>query len=120
MGAYDGMAEEVVQALAEFGRAAILRRAAPGVVDPVAGTTGTEVVTDYPCNALEDKYSIKDIDGTRIQQGDKKILLSAPTTMPLPSLEDSLVLGSEVYSIINVDPLAPDGNALMYTIQARR
>jgi hypothetical protein len=66
------------------------------------------MVTDYPQTL---------IDGTLIQQNDRRVMLSA--VGPKPSTADRLVILGVSYRIINVQETGPSGTALYYVVQAR-
>lgn len=110
----------VPQAFKSVGQPAILRRIVAGTVDPITSTVTDEVSTDYPCDAVESEFTIIEVDGTRIQAGDKKVFVSAPGSMPEPSTTDTLLLGSIEYNILSCRPISPAGITLLYTLQVRR
>jgi len=63
------------------------------------------------------------INGTLIQTGDRKLIISALADAggPLPELhlEDTATVGTKVYAIKNVDALQPGGVPVMYTLIGR-
>ena len=62
-------------------------------------------------------YAKSEIDGTLIQAGDRKVMVSASGERPLAS--DNLRIDDKTHQIVSVDELSPQGVALYYTVQAR-
>lgn len=76
---------------------------------PAASITGTGVKL---------KYNIAEIDGSVIQSGDAKFLLS---TRAVPLIDMRITLAGEVWRVISVSPLAPDStDVVFYTLQLRK
>ena len=71
-------------------------------------TTITGVVSDY---------QQKDIDGTLIQAGDKKFVISSAV---VPTLAGRIVDGSLEYSIVSVTEIKPGATAVLYIVQGRK
>jgi hypothetical protein len=84
-------------------------------------TPGTAVVTS--CSGVEEVYSARDIDGTLIKAGDTRFLLSplnqAGAEIPEPRTGDTITIGAKQWRIQAVEPLAPAGLTVMYTLQLR-
>lgn len=110
----------VAPLLKAYGQPVTLRKVTTGTYDPITGLASTGVTVSYPGNVLVEDYSVRDIDGTVIQQGDKKVLLSLTNTTVTPTTADNLSIGGVTYSIQNVNSLEPGGVSVLYTIQARR
>lgn len=116
------IASEVAQALGDVARdvgdgsfSVTLIQKAGAPVNPWDANTGTTVTTELP--ALVQDYPQSMIDGTLIQQNDKRIMLSA--TGPKPTTADTLTIGNVVHRIISVRSTAPSGVAMFYQVQAR-
>jgi hypothetical protein len=72
------IAGAIMEALGDGLLDATLTRVTPGTRNGSALTAGRvvgEVVTSYACKGFTDDYSNRDIDGTTIRNGDRKILL---------------------------------------------
>jgi len=83
--------------------------------DPGSGTS-TTVTTNVTIVVSE--YALSEIDGTTIQAGDRKVLMTAMAGVePKPS--DTLTISGKAYNVVNAMPLAPAGIAVMYEVQAR-
>lgn len=57
-----------------------------------------------------------EVDGVEILRSDRKVVMEAGTD---PRLSDILVIGSVPCAIISIKKLAPSGEVVIYTIQAR-
>ena len=100
-----------------------LKRATPGEYDPITGGS-TPTVQNYDGSGFRENYQQSDIDGTRIKQGDFKILISPVllngSDMPKPESQDSILFDGDIYTIQNVDPWDYAGLAVGYSVQARK
>lgn len=94
-----------------------------GEYDPETGTGGGTTAT-YWGSGFRENYTQKDIDGTRIKQGDVKILISPilldGTDTPLPISQDQILFDGDTYTIQNVDPWNYAGLAVGFSVQARK
>lgn len=114
----EDMAATALELLTEFGEAGALRRLTPG--GGPAHNPGASSSTDYACQLYPDAYRTSERDGTRIQNGDKKVLLATDGIPSIPTPADQLVIRGEVHKIIAVDEVSAQGQAIMWTVQARR
>lgn len=99
--------------IAKFGQAGTLRKITKG-----SGHNPTQTTADHACRLLVLGYSNEEIDGTRIQTGDKRVLVSHMAVAP--TLSDRLVIGGESHAIIGIEPLSPAGIVVMWEVQARK
>lgn len=83
--------------------------------DPGSGSS-TTVNTDV--TVVVSEYALSEIDGTTIQAGDRKVLMTA-TAGVAPKPSNVLTISGTAYTVINAMPLAPAGIAVMYEVQAR-
>ncbi|MHA6234285.1 hypothetical protein [Pseudomonas fluorescens group sp. PF-69] len=100
-----------------------LLRVTTGEYDPGSGTT--PVTTDqYDGSGFRENYNQRDIDGSRIKQGDVKILISPllldGTDTPQPISQDKILFDGDTYTVQNVDPWDYAGLAVGFSVQARR
>ncbi len=99
-----------------------LIRITTGEYDPETGT-GADTTEQFDGSGFRESYNQKDIDGTRIKQGDVKILISPilldGTDMPLPASQDKLLFDGDLYTVQNVDPWNYAGLAVGFSVQAR-
>lgn len=117
---YTRLKIQTVEPLLErFGKTTSGTLIKPGVpsgppYNPVPG-----VPVEYPVTVVQTEYQLKDIDGTLIQQGDRKFLVSTKNA-PEPAKQDTLRVEGIVYQIINIKPLAPGPVTMMWTLQVRK
>ncbi len=84
-----------------------------------------EIVDDYSVKILIEDYTARDIDGSLIQVGDRKLLVpvldSTAATLPRLDEEDKVEIryGDKVWNPIRIAPLMPAGIPVLYTIQVR-
>ena len=78
---------------------------------PVTPPAAVEVVV------ILDMFKRHEIDGARILSGDKKILVEPGEVVP--KVGDGLTISGQAHRIEMVWPLAPAGEDLLYTVQAR-
>lgn len=63
-------------------------------------------------------YKKAEIDGSLVQMGDAKFLLS---TRQVPLIDMRITLAGEVWRVVSVSPLAPDStDVVFYTLQLRK
>lgn len=123
------IAAEVAQALTEVAAdvgtgefLVTLKRPSIAPTNPWDAGAGLDGSGAYPFDETELPAIVSDfpltmIDGTLIQQGDRRVMLAA--TGPKPSTADRLdILGVE-YRIISVRETGPSGVALYYMVQCR-
>ena len=66
-------------------------------------------------------YKRNEVDGSRIQGGDLRTIVSAadfPTSEP--KVGDRIEIGSDVYTIVDVNPLSGSGEIIAYWPQLRK
>lgn len=115
----------ILQTLKSKGQPMTLTRskASTQIFDPVAGAVEfaeTETFTVYGITTNYNsftKISAQNNPDSLIQSGDKKAIISAGVTEPVPG--DSLTIMGKVWAVIAVDTLAPQGVNLMHTCQVR-
>lgn len=123
MALYDTFQATATRLIDKFGQAATLKQSTIGAYDPATGTA-SETVTSSTGRVVVTDYDIRQVDGTLIQRGDKRILLSVITGVgakdvsPVPG--DKIVVGNVTYTVVDASPLSPGGTVVMHEIQARR
>lgn len=85
----------------------------------------TLTTTTQTGSGVEEAYSSRSIDGALIKVGDKKFLLSplnssgADLTAPVADETTITLADASVWTVKRVDPLAPAGTVVMFTLQLR-
>lgn len=99
-----------------------LQRRQQGAYDPIAGGSPT-VTVSHQGSAFRDTYEQKDVDGTRIKQGDVKLLVSPAkldgSDLPEPTTQDQVLFGGKTYTLIAVKPWNYAGMDVGFEVQAR-
>lgn len=85
-------------------------------------STGTEwnpvnTETETNINAVILQYKPHEIDGEQVQFYDIKVITDSEVK---PETDMKLKIKGAYYSIINTESVMPDGDAIIYRIQARR
>lgn len=103
--------------IGRFGSAATLKRpnSSGPAYAPVEGTP-----TSYAVTVVVQDFANREIDGTRILTGDKKVTMAKGSLAIEPATSDTLVIGGVDHAIVEVRPLNPGGTVIFYEVQARR
>ena len=105
--------------ISKKGQSVTFTQVSEGTYDPATSSfTATE--TNYTVKAVLLPYKREAISSTDlIQQGDMKLLVQ-PTGAPLAKPQDKVTVNSEVWVIVNVKPLMPDGTLVLQEWQIRK
>lgn len=105
------------------GQVIIVRTRTSGAYNP-ATASAPAVDTDETGSGLTDGYAHRDRPGTQILAGDLRLLLSplkidgAPIAKPKVDATCILADGTG-WTVVDVEPLAPAGMAILYTLHLR-
>lgn len=89
--------------IAKYGQAGFIRRAG----------------TDYPASIAVLDYDTKDIDGTRVKDGDRLIYVSALAGVAVKMGDVILDKALNPYTVVRRRSLSPAGVAVYYRVQGR-
>lgn len=123
---WESIAAEVGEAIASVGstdegfQATLLRSVAFDGGRPWDPSDTPPDVTEHACTIVVTEYSQREIDGTLIMSGDKKVLISTSGLQVSPEPGDEFRIQGERFSVINVQPLSPAGTVVLWEAQARR
>lgn len=81
---------------------------------------GGNVAADQTIEAVFLDYEQRYIDGQTIRMGDQRVFMPAEGLTAPPEVEGLVLRGSEVWKVIAVKPLNPNGQAIMYELQVRQ
>ena len=119
---YSKTAVRADQSLRRKGSIVVLRQVVTGNYDPNLGTAPS-TTTDYEGTGVKINYEAENIDGTLIQAGDQKLLLSPlqrnGLPMPQPTNADLVLFGGASYTVKAVETTAPVDVAVLHTLQLR-
>lgn len=122
MADYAKTAARADQSLRRKGGIVVLRQVVTGAYDPDLGAAPT-ITTDYEGAGVKINYEAENIDGTLIQAGDQKLLLSPlqrnGVPMPTPTTADLVLFGGASYTVKAVGTTAPVDVAVLHTLQLR-
>lgn len=113
---YSEVLAEAALALDEFGTPVILRRV------EVYGVTSSEVETSeavaWTRKGIITNYKASMVDGTRIQQQDRRVLVTAGGHKP--QTDDILELKGERFTVVDCQIVGPGDTDLLFEIQVRQ
>ena len=114
---YDEMRAVAVELIAEFGYQTQLQRDGAPTGPPHNPQPGQP--TSHVCTVVELEYSLTNRDATLVLTGDKLGLISTVIDIE-PVKDDRILLGGVPYNLIDLQPLSPGGQVLLYEFHARR
>lgn len=114
---YDDMAQVAIDLLTEFGATITLPRTTGASIDPITGveTSGTDATVTT--TGILKRYPDSMIDGTRIQTGDRILILTSEQT---PTTDDTPTIGGENWTVVNIETVSPAGTNLVFFVQVRK
>ena len=92
----------------------------PGMSPDQPWRPGEPVPVDQPIEAVFLDYEQKYIDGETIRMGDQRVFMPAEGLTSPPEQNGQVLRGAEVWKIITIKPLNPNGQAIMYELQVRQ
>lgn len=117
MSFYDDMATEALKLLTEFGMPITLPRATGRSTHPVTGVVTPGDDATVTTTGLLMPYPDGMVDGTRILDSDRELILSNEQT-PLPT--DKPTINGQNWMIVNIKTISPAGTDVVYFCQVRR
>ncbi len=119
---YTEDAETAAELLEEFGQPITLTSKTSGAYSVSTGTAAVTTSTQ-PVSAVVLDYGSHDIDGTLIKAGDKRLLMAPQTTagydLTAPAVDDTVTVGSTVYTIKGIKTLSPAGTVVLFDCNIR-
>jgi len=117
VGFYDDMQVMGNELITEFGQTVTISRITVGTYNPDTGAATTTPATQTGKGIVEE-YSAREIDGTNILRGDKRLMLSA-VGISRPQINDTVSLSSIVHVIKEVAEINPAGTPVVYICNIR-
>jgi len=114
MSFYGNLASTATRLLTKYGQSLTFRTQT--TFDPVTGVesgSSADTTTIGIAQRLPDNL----IDGTRIKQSDKLFVIDSSYE---PNMSDKLVIGSDLYSIQDIQTSSPAGTDLVYFVRVRK
>lgn len=112
---YRAIAAQASQLLASAGANAVLVRVSQRPYDPATGAAEA-VEHRYAVTAASFGYRAREIDGTFVQVGDRRVLMTADVK---PAVGDLIEFAGATLRAVSVEAVAPAGVAVIYKVQAR-
>lgn len=81
---------------------------------------GGNVPADQPIEAVFLDYEQRYINGQTIRMGDQRVFMPAEGLTAPPEVDGQVLRSAEVWKIVAVKPLNPNGQAIMYELQVRQ
>lgn len=113
---------EMIQDAYDEGRASTVSLTRPGTLgeyDTETGTVkGAKDPETFTTAGVKIGYEQRDIDGTMVRTGDQQVYVPAKGfTRPLS--DEVLTIGTETYTVVNTEVIAPGDVDILYIIQVR-
>lgn len=102
-----------------LGTSVTFRIVTPGAHDPETGK-GSVTNTDTALNGTLYDYEIKEVDGTVIQFGDRRLIVAASDLTTEPKPDHRIIVGTDNYRIVRSRPIQATDQAAAYELQLRR
>jgi hypothetical protein len=116
---YAGLRSTASALLQDKGMAMTLHKRTPAAYDPATASTMVDEV-DHACTGAQFDFPALLIDGTMIQRGDKKVVLSAQGLTVVPDVGDAMTAGTTRRNVISVKAIAPADIVVAYVLQVRK
>lgn len=117
------LSSNVMYLLEKHGRQATLVKNTYGSYDPSTGTTSVSSSSSYTINAYFADYSLGEVDGDKVQLGDRKVYIGRSdingSTLPLPDVEDTITGVGDTLVIKRVQQIYNADNLVCYICQVR-
>ena len=114
---YDRMQATATRLISRYGYSTQLQRDGAPTGPPHNPQPGP--ATQHVCTVVELDYSLTNRDETLVLKGDKLGLMSTAIDTA-PGKNDRLVLGGVAYNFVDLQPLSPGGQVLLYEFHVRR
>jgi len=115
---YAASAKKAAAMIEKSGVAMILRVVTEGAYVPGSGTPAQTTI-DYPVFGVLTNYKSGQVDGTLVQVGDMQVIVGGPLS-PRPEAGNLLHISGELWGIVAVQRVAPDGTDIIYKVQIRK
>jgi hypothetical protein len=119
---YQDDADTAAELLEEFGQSVTLTSKTSGAYSVSTGTAAVTTSTQTVSAVVLD-YGSRDIDGTLIRAGDKRLLMAPQTTagvdLTAPVVDDIVAVGGTTYTIKGIKTISPAGTVVLFDCNIR-
>lgn len=128
MAAFDDDIQTAKELIAEFGEISKVRRVVPGarpVPDPEPWKPVPPTTVDVDVTAVWLNYNSQSsgelyVGGSLVKSTDKKVLVAALDIQDITSSDQIIRSDGEVFKVVNAKLLDPNGQKILWTLQAER
>jgi hypothetical protein len=114
---YAGLSVRAATLLASAGGPITIQRTTGAAFNAVTGQFSGGTVSSLTSTGAILPFSDSVIDGTRIQKGDKQIILDQSVT---PVLADKFLVDGEYWNCLNVETISPNGINVIHKVHIRK
>lgn len=115
MSFYGTMSGVATDLLSQFGQTVTVRTYTENY-DPVTGKN-TRTPHDSTTMGVFDNFSWEYMQTHEVKTGDRNLYIDDSVT---PELSAKIVVGTEEWSIANIEPVKPGGDVVLYQLQLRK
>lgn len=101
----------------DIGKSVSLRKVTTGAYDPATGQS-SNTNADERVRAMVLNYKDREKDGSKIQFGDRKIVIAAKDATT-PKIDDLIIDGSATYRLIDLQIVEENAASVIYVCQGR-
>jgi len=116
---YSALATRTARLLTDYGQTATLTRVTPGSYSTSDGSLAAGTTATYTGSATVFDYDQRQIDGSLVRAGDRRVLLQATGGIPLPRTGDTITIASGTYQVVQARDISPAGTSVVYDLQVR-
>lgn len=116
---YTGLQADAADTIAEFGTTGTLTRKTTSVPDATKPHVVEPVEAEHDIVLVAGQFELRDIDGTVILSGDRRLYVAAEGLSVVPEPGDEIAYNSETLTVVNASPINPAGTALLFDVQVR-
>lgn len=122
MGTLDGAMGKLAQTMVQkFGRPATISRKGEGFRDSTLGKTTHAETSSISCHVVLNEFNVREIDGTLVQHGDRKGIVSRLAVGYEPTINrDTLTEGGREWKILRLIGYSSGEQEAAYELHLRR
>ena len=83
-------------------------------------TVSTMAPIEWTAPAVVVQYEEREIDGSTVKRGDRRLLISAEALEYTPTTDDRVTISGQEHAIVSVLPVQPGETAIYIELQVRR
>ena len=119
MADYSDQQESAYNAIKDNGTTISIRKFTEGTYNPATDSYTGSTWTSYTAYAVMSRYKERDVDGTLVKKGDKRMLIPAYNLTVTLEEGDIIRHSSKDWRVVDPNPIEPDGTVIIYKAQVR-